>query len=348
MAFPRVSVVMPAYNHERFVGPAVESVLDQSMGDLELIVIDDGSTDGTGAAVQGFADPRLTYLRQANQDAYNALNRGLGLARGRFAAILNSDDLWEPTRLERLMAAQAASGAECLFSDVRPIDAEGRPLDDPLFGWNMWHQRNRAFYFAAKDLYTGFLKGNLMVTTSNLLLSTALARRVGGFRPLRYLHDYDYIFRVMLAAPGKVHYLSQDKLLHYRIHGGNTLGEGAIVGRQQDQEVIRQYTLARLPAALQERFTRHLDRITSVEADLWRRGYRGGNPLLRRLDGALRRRLADRHHRPHLGWIRSALPPDLAPLAIAGTERLIDLERELFEVRRMAGSVAPCRTGQSS
>ena len=72
-----VSVVMPAYNHERFVGAAVDSVLGQTYDDLELIVIDDGSTDRTGEIVQAYADPRIRYFHQENQDAFNALNRGM-------------------------------------------------------------------------------------------------------------------------------------------------------------------------------------------------------------------------------------------------------------------------------
>ncbi len=335
MPSPLISVVIPAYNHERFVGQAVDSVLNQSVTDLELIVIDDGSGDNTGAVVQGFRDPRLTYLRQENQDAYNALNRGLERVHGQFTAILNSDDIWELDRLERLLMAQADRGAGGLFSDVQPIDAQGAFLDDPDFGWNLWHQKNRAFYRCCGDLYTAFLKGNMMVTTSNLFLRSEVARRVGGFRPLRYLHDYDYIFRVMLACPGSVHYLENEKLLRYRIHGGNTLGEGAIAGRQQDQAVILQYLLASIPEPQRGPLDRQLKRITAMEARLWQGAYRGKNPLLRRIDGWLRRRLAETHHRPIRRRMRAGLPRNLVSVAMAGTDRLVELERELFEVRRL-------------
>ena len=88
-----ISVVIPAYNHERFIGPAIDSVLGQTWEHLELIVIDDGSTDGTAKVVQGYTDARLSYYYQENQDAYNTINRGLGLAQGDYIAILNSDDM---------------------------------------------------------------------------------------------------------------------------------------------------------------------------------------------------------------------------------------------------------------
>ena len=102
MTLPLISVVIPAYNHERYIGAAIESVLEQSCPDLELIVVDDGSTDRTGEVIQGYTDSRLHYYHQENQDAYTTINRGISLARGRYIAILNSDDIYTPERLETL------------------------------------------------------------------------------------------------------------------------------------------------------------------------------------------------------------------------------------------------------
>ena len=266
---PKVSVVIPAYNHERFIAAAVDSVLGQTHAHLELIVIDDGSTDRTGAIVQAYADPRLTYLHQENQDAYNTINRGLSLATGDFVAILNSDDVYHPARLETLLKIQEQTGAQCLFTDVTPIDDEGRELNDPAFGWNLWHRKNRDFYFACGDLYTAFLHGNFMVTTSNLFLTREAVARVGKFCSLRYLHDYDYIFRVMLAHPGQVRYLDGEQLLSYRIHGGNTLSEAAVTGREQDRQVIRQYLLAALPEELRALVAAGSDRLVALEQELF-------------------------------------------------------------------------------
>ncbi|MDD3815372.1 MAG: glycosyltransferase [Desulfocapsaceae bacterium] len=263
-----ISVVIPAYNHERFIGAAVESVLGQTWTDLELLVIDDGSTDRTGAIVKGYDDPRLTYLYQENQDAYNTINRGLGLARGDFVAILNSDDVFSLNRLERLVAMQKQTGAQCLFTDVIPISDSGEEFVDPAFGWNLWHQKNRAFWAQCGDLYTAFLKGNFMVTTSNLFMTAEAVKKVGKFCSLRYLHDYDFIFRMMLAFPGKVHYLDNEKLLYYRIHAGNTLGEAAIIGREQDRELIRKYMLARVPDELQGIISAGVDRLIELEHEL--------------------------------------------------------------------------------
>lgn len=246
---PLISVIIPAYNHQRFIGAAVDSVLQQTISDLELIVIDDGSTDNTGEIVKGYSDPRLTYLHQENRDAYNTINRGLSLAKGQYVAILNSDDVYALDRLERLQKECEERQAECIFSDVIPISDTGQEYSDPDFGWNIWHLKNRTWYFTCRDIYVAFLKGNFMVTTSNLFMTTKAMRTVGTFSALRYLHDYDYIFRMMLAFPEGVHYLDQEKLLYYRIHSGNTLGEAAITGRLQDQDLIKKYMAAKLPEA---------------------------------------------------------------------------------------------------
>ena len=265
---PLVSVIIPAYNHEKFIGAAVDSVLNQTIDDLELIVIDDGSIDQTGKIVQDYTDTRLSYYYQENQDAYNTINRGLGLAKGKYIAILNSDDLFTLNRLQCLLECQEETGAECIITDVIPISDSGEEFTDSEFGWNIWHQKNRKFYFECGDIYTAFLKGNFMVTTSNLFMTAEAMQKTGDFCSLRYLHDYDYIFRLMLSCPGKVHYLAAEKLLYYRIHAGNTLGEAAIIGREQDQELIKKYMLKSIPEEYISLVTAGTDRLVELEREL--------------------------------------------------------------------------------
>lgn len=243
---PLISVIIPAYNHEKFIGAAVDSVLGQTISDLELIVIDDGSTDKTGEIVRQYTDPRLTYYHQENRDAYNTINRGLGLVKGQYVAILNSDDVYTLNRFERLLEFHRKTDADCIISDVIPVSDTGEEFTDPEFGWNKWHQKNRQFYFECRDIFAAFLKGNFMVTTSNLFMTAKAAKTVGEFCSLRYLHDYDYIFRLMLAFPSGVHYLADEKLVYYRIHPGNTLGEAAVIGREQDQDLIKKYVTAKV------------------------------------------------------------------------------------------------------
>jgi len=96
----KVSVVIPTYNRAGFILEAIESVLNQSCGDFELIVIDDGSTDGTREILKPFSD-RLTYCYQEHAGISRARNRGLSLVRGEYVAFLDSDDLWKRDKLER-------------------------------------------------------------------------------------------------------------------------------------------------------------------------------------------------------------------------------------------------------
>ena len=264
-----VSVVIPAYNHEKFIGEALDSVLNQSHSHIEIIVIDDGSTDTTGFVVKGYQDPRVIYVYQENQDAFNALNRGFEMATGDFISVLNSDDRYHPDRLRRLVEVNKRQNAACIITDIQAISEVGDEFVDPNFWWNRWHQKNRTFYFECNDLYTAFLKGNFMVTTSNLFLTTDAAKKVGPFCSLRYLHDYDYIFRVMLAFPEQVVYLDQEKLLYYRLHGDNTLSNAAIVGREQDKAVIRKYMLKQVPPRWRGIVAAGSDRLVELEQELF-------------------------------------------------------------------------------
>lgn len=268
MASPLVSVVIPAYNHEQFVGFAVDSVLRQTCEDLELIVVNDGSTDSTESVIKGFKDTRIRYYYQENQDAYNTINRGIGLARGKYLTILNSDDMYTANRLETLVEYCQEHEKVCAFTDVVPVDDKNHEFADQTFGWNVWHLDNRNFFFSCEDLYTAFLHGNFMVTTSNLFMTTEAARSVGPFSSLRYLHDYDFIFRMVSAYPTQVSYLHDKKLLYYRIHGGNTLGEAAVTGREQDQELIIRYMLAAVPEAYHARISAGSQRLVTLEREL--------------------------------------------------------------------------------
>lgn len=268
MKTPNVSVVIPAYNHERYIAAAIDSVLSQNVEDLELIVVDDGSTDRTGEIAQSVKDPRLHYMRQTNQDAYNALNNGLRMARGRYLAILNSDDVYVSGRLVELMVEAEKTGAQFLFTNVEPIDQTGAPILPGQHYWHIWHERNRQFFEQCGDLYAAFLRGNLMVSTSNVFMTRRVYETVGHFASLRYLHDYDYVFRVLLAFPDQVRYLKDAVLLRYRIHGDNTLRQGAITAREEDLRLITKYMLAALPESCRLRAQTGAERLRELEREL--------------------------------------------------------------------------------
>ena len=127
---PPVSVVMAAKNYARFLPVAVESVFAQTFADWELLVIDDGSTDHTTAAVRPFlADHRVRYFRSDKLGQPRAKNLGVGLSRGEFVAFLDADDAWEPTKLEKQLAVfRAKPEVGVVFSRRSLIDEQGNAM----------------------------------------------------------------------------------------------------------------------------------------------------------------------------------------------------------------------------
>ncbi|MFQ5509847.1 MAG: glycosyltransferase family 2 protein [Leptospirillia bacterium] len=116
-ATPRISVIIPAYNRAATIRRALDSVLAQTLGDFELIVVDDASTDDTVVLVESFSDPRIRLLRHAtNRRAAAARNTGIRAARGRYLAFLDSDDEWLPDKLEVQLAALEAAPMEVMAS----------------------------------------------------------------------------------------------------------------------------------------------------------------------------------------------------------------------------------------
>ncbi len=227
---PRISIVVPAYNHERYVGEALASLQAQTFDRFEVVVIDDGSSDATATIALEVArgDPRFRVLRQANAGSHAAINRGVAEARGDWIAILNSDDRFAPGRLARLRE-EALAGAQFVVTATRLIDAQGEEIADPA---HWWWRSVRPFHAKAIELgpVQGLLYGNYTVSTSNFFFSRALFDAVGPMRPLRYVVDWDWALRAALHAPEAFRYLATERLLDYRLHGANTILRGGLRG----------------------------------------------------------------------------------------------------------------------
>jgi glycosyltransferase involved in cell wall biosynthesis len=135
---------MPAWRAEGFVGEAIASALAQTLQDIEVIVVDDASPDGTWEAVQGWArrDRRVRPFRQERNGGPSAArNAGIAEARGRWIALLDADDLYRPERLERMVAAAEAGGADLLADNLEQVDFEsGAPLGRRFREATMAHQ----------------------------------------------------------------------------------------------------------------------------------------------------------------------------------------------------------------
>lgn len=128
---PLVSVVMPTYNAEKYIKEAIESVLSQTVSDIELLVIDDCSKDATAEIVREFAarDPRVKLLvNEKNLGAGHTRNQGLAIFEGRHISFLDSDDYWDPCLLEKMLARREECGADIVYCSYSIVDENGRKL----------------------------------------------------------------------------------------------------------------------------------------------------------------------------------------------------------------------------
>jgi glycosyltransferase involved in cell wall biosynthesis len=185
---PRVSAIIPTYNRRELVQRAIDSALAQTLPLHEIVVVDDGSTDGTGDALKARYGERITYVWQSNAGVSAARNAGMAMARGELFALLDSDDLWAPEKTERQCAyLDANPQIGMVVCDVARVDADGQPFD----------------FFRRRDVIAsdGWVLGDLLMNPA-LIPASAMLRRevfadVGGFDPaLRTAEDIDFFLRV--------------------------------------------------------------------------------------------------------------------------------------------------------
>lgn len=150
---PKVSVILPVFNGERFLREAIQSIFGQRYQDFEVIVVDDGSTDNSPAILQEF--PAIRVIKQANSGQSAARNRGIAEASGDLIALIDQDDRWYPTKLERQVEAMAARPHVGLhYSDVDSISADGRIDTHRLLATNgLRHPKHTLLECVQQDLF---------------------------------------------------------------------------------------------------------------------------------------------------------------------------------------------------
>ena len=224
---PTVAVVVPCYNHARFVKRAIESVFSQTYRQIEVVVIDDGSTDAsTEIARRTLADSPFPcrFVARENRGATATINEAISLSSAPFINILNSDDWFSDDRITLMVEHVAASGAHWGFSQTAYVDDRDHPVDPRLD--KRAGTLSAVADAASRQATVGFslLGGNVAISSGNLFFSRALFERIGPFASLRYNHDWEFALRaVRVAEPEFV----PAPTYCYRLHDSNTIS-GAI------------------------------------------------------------------------------------------------------------------------
>jgi len=215
-----VGVVIPLYNHEKYIGDALGSVLAQALPADRIVIVDDGSTDRSVEMVRRFEDNRIHLITQENAGAHAALNRGIREAEEcEFLAILNSDDVYHPDRLAKCVGyLREHPDCEVVVTGFRIIDAETQELPSS----NAKVRRARSVW-SARDAVASPAEwlgiANFAKTSSNFVVRSEYMVS-HPFKDYRYTHDY---FFAAVAAMHDQLAVVDDALLYYRVHGTNTI-----------------------------------------------------------------------------------------------------------------------------
>lgn len=197
-----VSIIMPSWNTERFIAEAIQSVIDQTYQNWELLIVDDCSTDNTDEVVASFKDDRIKYFHnEKNSGAALTRNRAMREARGEWIAFLDSDDLWMPEKLEKQIAFMKDNGYTLSYTEYEKIDEESKPLNIYVSGPEKVNKRK---------MYNYDYIGQLTMMYS--------AKEFGLIQITDIKKNNDYAIRLRLFKKhGTCAYLLKENLAKYRV-----------------------------------------------------------------------------------------------------------------------------------
>ena len=239
MELPLVSTVIPTFNRRALIERAVDSALAQSYGRQEIIVVDDGSTDGTAELLERRYGGRVRCVARANGGVSKARNTGMALARGELIALLDSDDEWDPTKLEKQVRfLQSRPDFGMVLTDVRRVDRQRRTID-------VFHRRD--VIPADGDVLLDVLRNPALVPASAMFRRDVF-ERLGGFdESLRTAEDLDFHLRA--AAAFKIGVIEECLTIAMRGHDGLS---NAATSDSDYTRVVEEFLdrhAARVPAA---------------------------------------------------------------------------------------------------
>lgn len=210
MSTPLVTVIIPAFNAERYLLETLATAQGQTFNDLEILVVDDGSRDATPDLVRKSMaqDPRIRLIEQPNTGAASARNRGLLEARGRYIAFLDADDLWEPDKLQMQIEVFQQEAVGLVHTGVLDIDPTGMPCP----GQDPWTP-------LAGEAFATLLRQNVICCSSVMVEASLVRPPASGFAVGQLCEDW--LLWGQLAATCRFGYVDR-QLVRYRIHPGGT------------------------------------------------------------------------------------------------------------------------------
>jgi len=202
----KISVIIPCYNAEKHIMQAIQSILNQTYKNFELIIVNDGSTDDTESVVKQFNDPRIKFqILKRNKGNYHARNVGLKLAQGKYIAFLDADDIAKDYRLEtQFDFLEKHKNVGCIGGLSEVIDQDGQligKIDRPL---------------NYKEIKVCFLKDNYLTQSTMMIRAGLIKKHLLSFNE-KYLYsgDYDFVARILHLFP----VINLDQVLvQYRVH----------------------------------------------------------------------------------------------------------------------------------
>jgi len=238
---PLVSVVVPSYNHRRWIANALQSVYRQTYRRLELIVIDDGSSDESPTIIRESLSTcpfPHRFIARDNRGAHATINEGVALAAGEFVNVLNSDDLFPADRIEVMVEHVARRDADWGFGAVSFVDDAGDTIDPATHRRAFDLVMQLAQVSQWETLGVALLNANVSVTTGNLFVRKAFFDALGGFRDFRYNHDWDFCLRATLESEPV--FVSR-QVYAYRMHQSNTITESLHAPLAEANRIFTEY-----------------------------------------------------------------------------------------------------------
>ena len=232
-----ISVIIPSYNHEKYIGRCIQSVLNQTFQDFELIIIDDASEDKSWEIINSFSDDRIcSHKLSCNHGSYYSQNMGIELAKYDYISILNSDDYYFENRLDRCFSFIERQDVDFVGTNIELIDSYDVVITENW--WTKSFDLQKRLLKHYNNWFRSLFAGNIFMTTSNFFFRKRIFHEIGGFNNFKYVLDYDFALRSLFA--GVKFQWVDEPLLKYRLHDKNTISSKPLEINKEASKLIRE------------------------------------------------------------------------------------------------------------